>query len=63
MSFWINDEAGVAWEFNEAGECRWNPSSSSFNLPMKPGENSANRFGARRATEDEAEAFARSHVA
>ncbi len=62
MSFWINDRAGVAFEFNEAGLCKWDPSSSSFNIPMNSDESRGKMFGSRRVSESEAEAFIRSHA-
>ena len=63
MSFWINDRAGVAYESNEAGLCKWDPSSSSFNIPMSAEEIDALPFPCRRVTCEDAVDFARSHSA
>lgn len=62
MSFWINDKLGIAFEFNEAGFCKWDPSSNSFNDLMVGSEMSSAISDMRNVSEDEAEAFARSHI-
>ena len=62
MSFWINEKAGVAYESNESGWCKWVPDSKSFNDPMSIEEMKSLPWDARkRVSEDEAVAFAESH--
>ena len=60
MSFWINDRLGVAYESNEYGTLRWNPSEMEFNIPITSEFWMANRLfdDGRRVSEAEAEEYA-----
>ena len=70
MSFWINDQLGVAFEDTydpdpwDSGDCMllWDNKTKSFSNTIPRLEEGKYVVGARRVSEDEAEAFAESTV-